>query len=227
MGNIIDLTGRRFGRLLVIHRDGTDKWRQVKWRCLCDCGSEVNIVGSSLRNGDSQSCGCLQKESIASRQYKHGHCKQKDGESTSKEYRSCANMKRRCFDVTNNQYHNYGGRGIKVCDRWKDSFENFLEDMGECPCGMSIDRINNDRDYEPGNCRWADNHTQRVNSRNNRFRNVTMIDIDGEVRCLTDWCCIYNVGTTTVLGRLSLGWPIDKALKTPVRKRGKSDFFTA
>lgn len=154
-----DLTGQRFGRLVVLEEGERTKSGQVIWYCMCDCGNERRIPVSSLTSGRTKSCGCRRKDVKAQEVTTHGFSK---GNPT---YRSWAHMLARCHNPNNKYYHNYGGRGIKVCDRWRYSFENFLADMGERPNGKTIDRKDNDGGYEPGNCRWADWQSQMSNRR--------------------------------------------------------------
>ncbi len=153
MPKLIDLTGKSFGRLVVLHRSGYDNTGRILWMCECDCGTMVIIRGCDLRSVNSQSCGCLRTEKIRARLTRHGHAKRK---KKSRIYNTWIDMIKRCTNRNNIRYERYGGRGITVCERWINSFENFLEDMGEPPTNKHmIDRINNDKGYYYGNCRWA------------------------------------------------------------------------
>jgi hypothetical protein len=159
-----DLAGERFGRWIVLRWAGKDKHRNALWLCRCDCGKERVVTSNSLRTGHTKSCGCLSREIAAQRQHKHGHARRNE----TPEYRTWKAMLTRCCNPHAPNYPDYGGRGITVCDRCRDSFGSFLEDMGEKPEPKhlySIDRINNEAHYEPGNCRWATWSEQMRNRR--------------------------------------------------------------
>jgi hypothetical protein len=158
----IDLSNQTFGRLTVIDR-ANNRGQYVCWNCLCECGAKVVVSSADLRRGDTRSCGCLAKETWQriSLAKKHGH----SGDSRTPEYRSWESAKQRCFNPNTTGYKNYGGRGITMCATWANDFSSFLESMGPRPEGTSLDRINVDGNYEPGNCRWADRSMQRNNRR--------------------------------------------------------------
>lgn len=157
MGALIDLTGKKFGRWTVAGI-GEKKGKHFSWVCLCDCGETRAVSGPSLRNGVSTSCGCYRSDVNAAIHKTHGMAKSKLNVVWS-------GMKARCSNPNHESYANYGGRGIKVCDRWK-TFDNFLADMGQTyRDGLSIDRVDNDGDYEPNNCRWATLAEQATNKR--------------------------------------------------------------
>jgi hypothetical protein len=166
--NFIDLTGKHFGRwfVLAIHPPRMRYGRRghavcVLWLCRCDCGTERVVFGTNLRRGLSTSCGCRSREKTRERNARHGHaCRGK----VTRAYIRWLSMLQRCCNPNNTAYDYYGGRGISVCERWH-TFDNFLSDMGEPPPGLSIDRIDVNGDYEPGNCRWATASEQVRNQR--------------------------------------------------------------
>lgn len=168
------MVGQRIGRLVVVgevarRRSANGRPRRV-FLCRCDCGTEKELVGEHIRSGHVQSCGCFRREELARIRTTHGQGGRRvDGARVGRtsEFNSWCSMRRRCEDERSRDFKYYGGRGIKVCDRWRESFENFLADMGPKPdAKYSIDRINNDGNYEPENCRWT---TQSEQVRNRRF----------------------------------------------------------
>ncbi|KKK84731.1 hypothetical protein LCGC14_2780380 [marine sediment metagenome] len=210
MSRFIDLTGERFGRLIVIKRVQNDKQGGAQFVCKCICGKEKIVGGSDLRDGNTKSCGCLYNEG---NNYKHGHKKKNQ---PSKTYQSWQSMIRRCTDSNDIKYSIYGGRGITVCNRWR-KFENFLEDMGEVPKDRQIDRIDNNKGYCKSNCRWATRKEQARNKRNNR-----LITHDGKTQCIAEWAEEFDINYQILWDRLCrYNWPIEKALTTPTGKQGK------
>lgn len=163
MPSLIDLTGRRFGRLVVVGQAGRDKHKKPLWDCLCDCGENRTILGNSLTREKTKSCGCFQSDVVTKMSTKHGHAK-RGQEST--EHIIWSLMIQRCTNPNSTNYKYWGGRGITVCERWLNSFENFLEDMGNRPSkNHSLDRIDNDGNYGPNNCKWSTRNEQRLNQR--------------------------------------------------------------
>ena len=159
----VDLTGQRFGRLLVTARAASR--HGARFHCICDCGSQVVARASNLRGGYTRSCGCLKYEETSKRRRKHGH-----SVPETSEYRTWKSLKGRCNNPNDKAFHNYGDRGITICDRWRNSFENFFADMGPRPPNLSLERIDNDGNYEPGNCVWD---TRRKQNRNQRRTKLT------------------------------------------------------
>jgi hypothetical protein len=215
MSKTLDLVGQKFGRLLVVSRAGSDKRGEALWECECDCGAVTVVAGSNLRKGRTKSCGCYKEELLATGQLHttHGMC----GTPT---YSSWQNILQRCLNKNSTFYYRYGGRGIKICEDWL-TFENFYRDMGECPETGTIDRIDNNGDYEPGNCRWA---TQKTNSRNkNNNVNITYL---GKTQCVAAWEEELGFNYGTLWNRLyTFKWSLEKAMTEPViNQQGKINF---
>jgi len=222
---LIDLTGQRFGRWLVVEKaDQPDKDGQSIWKCLCDCGAVGLIRGNPLRKGKSQSCGCLAAEMargrarLAPNAETHGCTK---GRIQTAEYRIWSGMIKRCTNEKCKAYKNYGGRGIRVCERWL-KFENFLADMGERPEGKTLDRYpNNDGNYEPGNCRWATPKEQNNNRRDNMF-----VHHNGAHKTLQQLADEFDINPATLRSRLVSGLPLEAALTVkPKRGNRRSNFL--
>lgn len=206
MGRFIDLTGQRFGRLTVIER-APNKGKRTVWLCRCDCGNEKEIRQEDLHSGKTVSCGCYLHEKIT----KHGLYKDP-------EYRRLMSMKDRCSNPNATHAHRYVGRGIKVCDEWKNDPKAFYDYVSKLPHfrekGYTLNRINNDGDYEPGNVEWADDYTQM----NNTCRNH-LLAYRGSVKTVTEWARKTGIPISTLRGRVKRGWSPEKALETPVKSK--------
>ena len=187
----VELAGQRFGKWVVLHRvEG------ALWKCRCDCGNEREVQTGTLKLGKSKSCGCAGKDWCRT----HGM----EGTAT---YNVWAGLIQRCTNKRCREYPRYGGRGIRVCARWRESFEAFLSDMGEKPSGKSIDRIDNNGDYEPGNCRWATNSEQMRN------RSTTeMLTYQGETLPLPEWAQRLGIKRKRLERRIRDGWSVEEAL---------------
>lgn len=163
--------------------------------CLCECGAEVTVDKNKLRTGHTKSCGCLKIETAGLHRRTH----QMEHSPTHVSWRG---MLERCANPNHKGWPRYGGRGIEVCERWRDSFSDFLADMGERPDGCSIDRIDNNKNYEPGNCRWATLHEQASNKSNNVY-----MEIDGVRRTISEWSRITGISVKNISRRLKRGLP--------------------
>ena len=198
MGEIIDILGERFGRLVVM------SLAYIKgatyWNCICDCGNTVIVRRNGLTTGNTQSCGCLLHEAITTH-----------GQHSSDHYKVWSDMIRRCENSNTVCYKDYGGRGIKVCERWHD-IKKFIEDMGPRPKGYEIDRIDNDGDYCKENCRWASRTEQNRNTRRNR-----LVTYKGKTQCLSVWEEELGMNRGTLQQRLDSGKSVEEAITTPVQ----------
>lgn len=197
-----DITGQRFGRLLAIRPVGR-KGRKLVWHAKCDCGREHVVVGSEMLTGHTQSCGCLIVDVNRALRIWHGMC-------GTRVYNTWARIKTRCFDQKCADYPDYGGRGITICDQWRDDFEAFYADVGDPPKGTSLDRIDNNRGYEPGNVRWATPKQQANNRRKNRRVTYGALTLT-----ISEWADRKGINHGTIRSRLENGWPIGSALNVP------------
>lgn len=200
-----NLTGMRFGKLIVVGFSGREDG-STYWLCRCDCGREKVIAGRHLVDKTTRGCGCLAYENS-----------KKHGMSGTPEYAAWKRMIKRCQDPNDHNFSKYGARGIKVCRRWRVSFESFYEDMGPRPSPIySLDRIDNNKGYSPDNCRWATRTEQANNRTSNRI--VTFSD---KTQTVTQWAREVHLNPKAIQRRLAAGWSIEDTLTTPVKKRRK------
>jgi hypothetical protein len=201
-----DLTGDRYGSLTVFAR-ATENYRgNAQWMCRCDCGRVKTYLGMDLKKGKLRSCGCKNPSIIANH-----------GMSGTPTHLAWISMRQRCNNPNSTAFADYGGRGIKVCDRWQESFANFVADMGVRPPRHSLERIENNGNYEPGNCRWATQRDQMNNRRCNRF-----IEIDGKRQTLAQWLRETGMTGERFFDRVKHGWSVEDAIKRPLRKQHNS-----
>lgn len=195
--------GQRFGRLMAT---GVRVWverpsgKNLRYECICNCGATVNVRKPELvKQSGTVSCGC--------------HQKRRNSDSRSSEYRSWAGLIDRCYNTKDKYFYRYGGRGIRVCDRWRESYANFLADIGRKPCRKSsIERIDNDADYSPQNCVWANSKTQANNRHTNR-----VVEYQGQVKTLTQWASVLGFACGTLRSRLvDYGMTVPEAFTTPI-----------
>lgn len=217
--------GERFGRLVALRQGGSDGHGNALWVCQCDCGAIASVSRLRLRSGDTRSCGCLRRESISQigrSHVRHGHTVGRvDGKQTlSSTYKSWLSMKSRCLWPSAKDYHRYGGRGITIASAWADDFAAFLRDMGERRPGTTLERIDNDGNYEPGNCRWA---TKREQAQNRRPCDITrlMITLNGVTKSLPEWSAATGIRLATLYQRHQTGWTAERLL-TPPTVNGRS-----
>lgn len=198
------IIGKTFNFLTVLDFAGLNKHNKAMFKCKCKCGNEIVAVGYQVKTGKTKSCGCYHIEKITTH-----------GASNSVEYQAWADLKDRCYNHNNKYYHDYGGRGIFVCRRWRKSFENFYKDMGERPSSdLSIERIDNNGPYAPWNCKWGTVKEQNRNKRTNRF-----IHYNAEALCISDFALKYNIDRSTLRKRINIGWDIDDILSEQIRPK--------
>lgn len=200
-----NLTGQRFGRLLVLGRS-TKQGVRISWDCRCDCGNAAIIQGANLVNGVSRSCGCLQKQLASLRFGRHFM-------SRTATYANWQAMMRRCYEPSFKGYENYGARGIRVAEPWH-SFDTFFEDMGAAPHGLTVERKDNEGPYSKENCTWASRSDQALNRRTNR-----LLTFNGETKAVILWARSLGFSADVLFGRLSRGWSTERALTQKVRGR--------
>ena len=207
---LLDPVGEIYGRLRVVKEVERVNPRKRLFRCVCECGGVVDRNLNALRSGHTRSCGCLHVEAMEkNREKRPRHGRPTHGMSKSPEYSSWLCMRQRCRNPRQKNFAHYGGRGIKVCDRW-DDFAAFLEDVGLRPAGHSLDRINVDGDYEPGNVRWA---TQQQQIENTRV--VRMVTLNGKTQSVAAWTREMGLSLGQVQSREKAGWSTADAILTP------------
>lgn len=219
-----DLQGKTFGRWKVL--EGFYKGIYRYYTCECDCGNVKEVRESSIVSGDSRSCGCLAKENCSKRNSKH----YVNGEPITRHrlYKRWWNMNRRCYQPKSKDFHHYGGRGIEVCDRWRSSlpdykgFENFVEDMADFFIeGLELDRIDNEGNYTPDNCKWSTRQEQVINSRR-LLGEDTLIQYQGKSFLASQWEIETGIKGKVISDRVNkLGWDVEKALNTPLQVKSK------
>lgn len=201
-----DLTGKTFGRLTVVARApdavSASGRHRVMWSCNCECGNHVVVYGDNLNKGVTRSCGCLRTEMLSERRASHR-------QSNTLLYGVWHAMRNRCYRKADQYYHRYGGRGIYICDEWKDDYSEFAKWASETGYrhGLSIDRIDNDGPYSPENCRWTDRRTQANNRSSNRI-----LTSNGESHNVTEWAKILNVDPKKLFSRIYIGWDDESVL---------------
>lgn len=207
MSKYHDLTRKRYGRLTVIELAGRDSRGKVMWKCQCDCGNTTVVRADCLRDGNTASCGCLQKERMRDWATTHGG-------SGTRLHTIWLGMRSRCFCHSDHAYHNYGARGITICDEWRDSFEAFRDWAlaNGYRDDLTIDRIDNDGNYCPENCRWETKKQQSNNERKNRW-----ITHNGEKHTIAQWSELTGINPETLRGRLNKGWSAERALTTKTK----------
>jgi hypothetical protein len=202
------LVGQKFGRW-VVQEAAPTQGHGRRWVCRCECGRVNTVRQIDLQRGMSRSCGCLRDEKSAQRA--------RHGMSTSPEYYVWNAARERCFNLNDKRFPLYGGRGITMCAEWRADFAAFIRDMGPRPSPKhTIDRIDNDGHYEPGNCRWVLNAVQQRNRRDLRW-----VTFRGETRILSDWAAHLGVPKWILFGRVRLGWTVERMLTEPVTQREK------
>lgn len=205
--NFKDITGQRFSQLLVL-RLVCVNMKHSFWLCKCDCGEPTVVTANNLKAGRSKSCGCFRRQALITRNTTHGLCHKRI-------YKVYMGMIARCHRQGHKQFRDYGGRGIYVCERWRDDIRNFAEDIGPCPSDRhSIERINNDGPYCKENCCWATPDVQAQNR-----RSTVNITHNGRTQCVSNWAKELGINKGTIYSRLQSGWSTEQTL-TPIQPSG-------
>lgn len=199
----LDMAGMRFGMLLVLGYSRTVN-KKAMWRCKCDCGTACEVTGSYMRCGHTASCGCFRAIATAQNKTTHGMTSGGRKQGT---YRSWQDMKQRCLNKKHMHYQDYGGRGIAICKRWVNSFDDFFSDMGKCPDGYTLGRKENNGNYEPGNCRWETYIEQGANKRNN-----LLLTLNGKTLTISQWARELRMPLSTIQTRRRRGLPVELCL---------------
>ena len=213
-----DLSGQRFGRLQVIAQAANDSENRAVWRCRCDCGGTRDVKAANLMRGETRSCGCLGRETRKRNGDKAGVAQAHPFSKSAmlSEYRTWEAMLARCYRPDAQGFANYGGRGIEVCVQWRESFEQFARDMGPRPAGHSIERKQNDGNYEPDNCRWATRIEQANNRRTNR-----RISVDGQTMTVAQWARHLGVSCHVIHTRIYIGMDAVEAVRKSMHHQPK------
>lgn len=201
-----DLTGMRFGRLVVLREAGRQR-RRVLWECLCDCGNYCNVISTNLTTGNTLSCGCIANKYSYTQSHK------------TRLYSIWRGIKQRCLNPNSPEYHRYGGRGITICKEWENDFGAFKRwaSANGYQDNLTIDRINNNQGYTPDNCRWS----TKLEQSNNMERNI-LWTYKGETKTITEWSKCVGIKRHTLYLRYRNGWTIEKMLTTPLQGEGVS-----
>ena len=205
----LNLIGRRFGKLTVVEQDGKDNSGHTTWKCKCDCGKMTIARGSHLKNGDIQSCGCIGKEELIARSTKHGL-------EHTRLYRIWQGMLIRCYNPKANRYSRYGGRGIIVCDEWRNDLKAFCDwaYSNGYKDNLTLERKDNNGPYSPENCEWATQKEQMNHTSRSRY-----VTINGITRTVSQWAEANGIKKSAIYSRLKLGWDIERAVTEPTKKR--------
>lgn len=209
-----DLTGRVFSRLTVIRFVEVNARGESRWLCRCECGNKTTVSGCQLtqKKNATRSCGCLQKE-VASKNSIGNTRSVKHGLRFTVEYKAWQSMISRCYRENDASYNRYGERGIRVCDKWRNSAAAFIKDMGSKPGpNYSLERKDSNKDYSPDNCKWATSKQQAQNRHGNR-----VINVFGENMVVTEAARKFGIKPITLIKRLNAGWTVNDALTRPVR----------